>query len=81
MLPPTFNDFFTSNVRRATRCSMCGCRYRHEPYWSLRMRVCRLCMEANTVSSEELCFKYWVDYSDLILKAVNLLRRRQFWQG
>lgn len=77
LLPPTFNDLFTSYVRRAfalmhgTRCGMCGCRYRHEPYWSLRMRVCRLCMEANTVSSEELCFKYGVDYSDLILKAAN----------
>jgi hypothetical protein len=67
-----FDKCFTSYVRRAfalmngTRCGMCGCRYRHEPYWSLRMRVCRLCMEANTISSDELCHKYGVDYSDLV---------------
>jgi hypothetical protein len=69
-----FDKCFTSYVRRAyallngTRCGMCGCRYRHDAYWSLRMRVCRLCMEANTVSSEELCCKYGVDFSDLALK-------------
>ena len=69
-----FDTCFTSYVRRAfalvngTRCGMCGCRYRHDLYWSLRMRVCRLCMEANTVSSAELFHKYGVDYSDLIVK-------------
>ena len=30
--------------------------------------MCRLCMEANTVSSDELCHKYGVDYSDLIMQ-------------
>jgi hypothetical protein len=71
-LPFGFDSCFTSYVRRAyalikgTRCGMCGCRHRHEIYWSLRMRVCRLCMEANTVSAEELSFKFGVDYSDLI---------------
>jgi hypothetical protein len=69
-----FDTCFTSYVRRAfalmygTRCGMCGSRHRHEAYWSLRMRVCRLCMEANTVSSDELCHKYGVDYSDLVVK-------------
>ena len=77
LLADGFDAAFTSYVRRAfalmhgTRCGMCGCRYRHDAYWSLRMRVCRLCMEANTISSDELCFKYGVDYSDLILKAAN----------
>ena len=73
-LPFGFDACFTAYVRRAfalmfgTRCGMCGCRYRHEPYWSLRMRVCKLCMEANTISPEELCHTYGVDYSDLILR-------------
>ena len=72
-----FDEAFTSYVRRAfaitygTRCGMCGNRYRHEPYWSLRMRVCRLCVEANTVSSEELYHKYGVDYSDLLVQVVG----------
>ena len=71
-LPPGFDATFSSYVRRVyalkhgTRCGVCGCRYRHEPYWSLRMRVCRLCMEGNTVSGDMLCRKYGVDYSDVI---------------
>jgi hypothetical protein len=74
LLPFGFDQCFTSYVRRAfalangTRCGMCGCRYRHEPYWSLRMRVCRLCVEANTLSSDELCCKYGVDFSDLVVQ-------------
>jgi hypothetical protein len=72
-----FDEAFTSYVRRAfaltygTRCGMCGNRYRHEVYWSLRMRVCRLCVEANTVSSEELYHKYGVDYSDLLMQVAG----------
>lgn len=71
-LIPGFEAMFSSYVRRVyalkygTRCGMCGCRYRHEPYWSLRMRVCRLCMENNTISGELLCRKYGVDFSDII---------------
>ena len=62
---------FTSYVRRlfalmhGTRCGVCGCRRRHEPYWSLRMRVCKLCMAQNTISSQTLFQKYGVDYSDI----------------
>lgn len=46
-------------------------RYRHEPYWSLRMRVCRLCVEANTLSADELHRKYGVDYSDYVCDFKN----------
>ncbi len=69
-----FDACFSSYVRRVyalkhgTRCGMCGCRHRHEPYWSLRMRVCRLCMEGNTISGELLSRKYGVDYSDLLVQ-------------
>jgi hypothetical protein len=73
-LPVGFDASFSSYVRRVyalkhgTRCGMCGCRYRHEPYWSLRMRVCRLCMEGNTISGALLCRKYSVDYSDIVVQ-------------
>lgn len=73
-LPEGFNVAFTSYVRRAyalmhgTRCGLCGCRYRHELYWSLRMRVCRLCMRANVISGDELSLRYGVDYSDLLVR-------------
>lgn len=69
-----FDACFSSYVRRVyalkhgTRCGMCGCRHRHDPYWSLRMRVCRLCMEGNTISGEMLSSKYGVDYSDMLVK-------------
>ena len=69
-----FDTSFFSYVRRVyallhgTRCGLCGCRHRHEAYWSLRMRVCRLCMEANTISGEALSRKYGVDYSDMLVK-------------
>ena len=69
-----FDASFSSYVRRVfalkhgTRCGMCGCRYRHEPYWSLRMRVCRLCINDNTVTGEVLSRKYGVDYSDMLVK-------------
>lgn len=73
-LKPGFETSFSSYVRRVfalkhgTRCGMCGCRYRHEPYWSLRMRVCRLCMENNSISGVMLNKKYGVDFSDLLVK-------------
>ena len=69
-----FDACFSSYVRRVyalkhgTRCGMCGCRHRHDPYWSLRMRVCRLCMEGNSISGESLSRKYGVDYSDMLIK-------------
>lgn len=67
-----FDACFSSYVRRVfalkhgIRCGMCGCRHRHDPYWSLRMRVCRLCMEANSISGEMLSSKYGVDFSDML---------------
>ena len=73
-LPFGFDVCFTSYVRRVfalkhgMRCGMCGCRYRHEPYWSLRMRVCRLCMEGNTISSDLLSTKYGVDHSEMLVQ-------------
>jgi hypothetical protein len=69
-----FDTCFSSYVRRVyalkhgTKCGMCGCRHRHDLYWSLRMRVCRLCMEANTISGEMLSRKYGVDFSDMLAR-------------
>jgi hypothetical protein len=69
-----FDACFSSYIRRVyalkhgTRCGMCGCRHRHDPYWSLRMRVCRLCMEGNSISGELLSRKYGLDYSDMLMK-------------
>lgn len=69
-----FDACFSSYVRRVfalkhgTRCGMCGCRHRHDLYWSLRMRVCKLCMEGNTISGELLSRKYGVDFSDMLAK-------------
>lgn len=71
MGPFSQDEAFTSYVRRlfalmhGTRCGMCGCRHRHDVYWSLRMRVCRLCMTQNTISSQTLFRKYGVDYNDI----------------
>ncbi len=44
------------------------CRYRHDLYWSLRMRVCRLCMASNSISGEELGLRYGVDCSEMLVK-------------
>lgn len=73
-LAPGFQAEFSSYVRRVfalkhgMRCGMCGCRYRHDPYWSLRMRVCRLCMENNTISGVLLSKKFGVDFSELLAR-------------
>ena len=47
-------------------CAMCGCRYRHELYWSLGMWVCRLCMAENTVSTRGLWTRYGLTLSDIM---------------
>ena len=71
-LPPEFDKSFSAYTRKAfalvcvDRCGMCGCRHRHDVYWSLGMRVCKLCVEDNTVSSWELVSKYGVHYYDII---------------
>jgi hypothetical protein len=71
-LPPEFDKAFSDYVRKAfalkcvDRCGMCGCRHRHDPYWSLGMRVCQLCMAENTISSWELVNTYGVHYYDIM---------------
>ena len=71
-LPPEFDKVFCDYVRKAfalkcvDRCGLCGCRHRHDAYWSLGMRVCQLCMAENTVSSWELVSTYGVHYFDII---------------
>ena len=71
-LPPEFDASFASYVRKAfalhcvDRCGLCGCRHRHDAYWSLGMRVCQLCMADNTLSSWELVDKYGVHYFDIM---------------
>jgi hypothetical protein len=71
-LPPEFDASFNAYTRKAfalkmvDRCGLCGCRHRHEAYWSLGMRVCRLCMAENTVSCWELVDKYGVHFYDIM---------------
>jgi hypothetical protein len=71
-LPPEFDQSFSDYTRKAfaltcvDRCGLCGCRHRHEAYWSLGMRVCQLCMAENTMSCWELVDKYGVHYYDII---------------
>lgn len=71
-LTQEFDKSFTSYTRKAfalscvDRCGLCGCRHRHDAYWSLGMRVCQLCMAENTVSCWELVDKYGVHYYDII---------------
>ena len=71
-LPPEFDESFSAYTRKAfaltivDRCGMCGCRHRHDAYWSLGMRVCRLCMAEYSISNWELVDKYGVHYYDII---------------
>jgi hypothetical protein len=71
-LVPEFDESFCAYTRKAfaltlvDRCGLCGCRHRHEAYWSLGMRVCKLCMSENTISNWELVDKYGVHYYDII---------------
>jgi hypothetical protein len=71
-LPPEFDKAFSDYVRKAfalkcvDRCGLCGCRHRHNAYWSLGMRVCQLCMAENTLSNWELFKVYGVHYYDIM---------------
>lgn len=56
------------------RCGVCGCRHRHEPYWSLGMRVCRLCMAGNSLSAYEMSRDYALEYTAVASKA-----RHRIW--
>lgn len=70
-LPPAFDTEFTSYTRKAFalmfghRCGLCGCRWHHDPYWSLGMRVCKLCMSNNLMTSWELLDRYGTHYADI----------------
>jgi hypothetical protein len=67
-----FEESFTSYARRAfalkfgTRCGMCGYRHRNDIYWSLGMRVCKLCFGHNMVSSTSLFYDYGIYLYELI---------------
>lgn len=69
---PEFKTAFTAYARQwyalyhGTRCGMCGCRYRHEIYWSLKMRVCKLCVAQNSISDAELFDRYGLAYSEIL---------------
>ena len=70
-------DTLTAYIRKwhrlenGTRCGMCGCRFRHDVYWSLGMRVCRLCMAQNSVSAYEMFHEYGLEYMEVAAKARN----------
>jgi hypothetical protein len=67
-----FEESFTSYARRAfalkfgTRCGMCGYRHRNDIYWSLGMRVCKLCFGQNTISSSSLFYDYGIYFYELV---------------
>ena len=47
-------------LRASTCCGMCGTtRYTTKPFWSLNMRVCSECLQANLVSHLVLYERYW----------------------
>jgi hypothetical protein len=48
-------------LRCSPCCGMCGTtRYSTKPYWSIGMRVCRDCIQANMVSQRVLYERYWI---------------------
>ncbi len=45
-------------------CGLCGStRHATKPFWCLGMRLCRHCVQANTVSSLALYERYWVTFA------------------
>jgi hypothetical protein len=51
-----------TRLRCLTNCGLCGTtRHATLPYWSLGMRVCKYCMQANLVSHAVLDEKYWLN--------------------
>jgi hypothetical protein len=57
-----------TRLRCLTRCGMCGStRYATKPFWSLGMRVCKFCVQANTVSNTVLFRKYWITLGGPVL--------------
>jgi len=67
-----FKERFSAYVRlwhaliHGTRCGMCGCRYRHDVYWALGKRVCKLCMAQNSISDSELFERYGLAFSEIL---------------
>lgn len=51
-------------LRVSQRCGMCGTtRHSTKGFWSLGMRVCKHCMQANLVSSKVLYERFWINMS------------------
>lgn len=69
---PEFKERFTAFARQwhallhGTRCGLCGCRYRHDVYWALRMRVCKLCVAHHSISDRELSERYGLAFSEIL---------------
>ena len=48
-------------LRVSQRCGVCGTtRHATKGFWSLGMRVCKYCVQANMISSKALFDRYWV---------------------
>jgi hypothetical protein len=66
------NEQFCNYVRKAValkfgkRCGMCGARHRHDIVWGLGMRVCKLCVAANSISAVSLFYDYGIHFMDFI---------------
>jgi hypothetical protein len=53
-------------------CGMCGStRYQTKPYWTLGMRVCRQCIQANLVSSIVLYERFWISFKQCVLGSIQ----------
>lgn len=65
-------------LRNLSNCGVCGTtRYPTLPYWSLGMRVCRYCMQANLVSDTVLDERYWAD--PLTMDFLKVVARKVFY--
>lgn len=64
-------------------CGLCGTtRHQTKPYWTLGMRVCRQCMQANLVSCRVLYERYWVTFARIMQEGqsfVDLIHMRVFY--
>jgi hypothetical protein len=74
-VPP--KETLTAYIRKwfglqfGNRCGMCGCRFRHDIYWSLGMRVCKLCVAAHSVSAYHMEQEYGLNYVEVAAGARN----------
>lgn len=61
-------------LRCSPCCGLCGTtRYSTKPFWSLKMRVCKDCVQANMVSNMVLYERYWLTLDRPVQDHKNLV--------